>query len=235
MSEMVKAVQETPEKRALMEGVRARVRARYGENKQIEGDYDESLAAKCINGTFVGKRQGGAIAYRGIPFVDKQPIGDYRWKAPVDYVADDGVYEAYYNARSPCQAEASNEATLYYQGEDCLYLNVWKADSAAEKRPVMVWIHGGAFEMGATVDSNFDCDSLLKEHPDVIFVIVGYRLGILGFFHLAHLEVPTTPTPRTWASWTSSRPSSGSTRTSRPSAATPKTSPSSASRQELPA
>jgi len=177
------------------------------------------------------------IAFRGIPFVGKQPVGEHRWKAPVDYVADDGVYEAHYFGTIPWQnGDVMQMGSLYPASEECLYLNVWKSTKEnTDKKPVIVWIHGGAFEMGATVDSNFDCDSLLKEHPDVIFVIVGYRLGILGFFHLAHLEVPTTPTPRTWASWTSSRPSSGSTRTSRPSAATPKTSPSSASRQELPA
>ncbi len=73
---------------------RERVRAQYGENKKItDGNYDKSLAVKCVNGTFIGKKNDGVIAYKGIPFVGKQPVGNLRWKAPVDVVPDDGVYK----------------------------------------------------------------------------------------------------------------------------------------------
>ena len=161
------------------------------ENKRItDNNYDKSLAVKCINGTFVGKKTDNIIAYRGIPFVGRQPVGENRWKAPVGYAADDGIYEAYYNAKSPCQHKdfSGVEDTLLNQGEDCLYLNVWKTDDASsEKKPVMVWIHGGAFEFGAAAFSLFDCDNFLKENPDVIVVTVAYRLGVFGFLHLSHL------------------------------------------------
>ena len=41
-------------------------------NKQItDGNYDQSLAVKCINGTFVGKKSEQVITYKGIPFVDQ--------------------------------------------------------------------------------------------------------------------------------------------------------------------
>ena len=86
--------------------IKEEMRALYGENKPItDGNYDKSLAVKCINGTFVGKKNNGVIAYKGIPFVGKQPVGELRWKAPVDVVPDDGVYEAYYNGKSPCQMD----------------------------------------------------------------------------------------------------------------------------------
>ena len=93
-----------------------------------------------MNGTFVGKENDGIIAYKGIPFVGRQPVGELRWKAPVDVVPDDGVYEAYYYGKSCPQKEHFSEgASLYVQGEDCLYLNVWKADEkSAEKKPVML-------------------------------------------------------------------------------------------------
>ena len=170
--------------------LKAEIRALYGENKKItDGNYDKSLAVKCVNGTFVGKKNDGVIEYKGIPFVGKQPVGNLRWKAPVEFVADDGVYEAYYFGKSNPQKEHFSEgASLYVQGEDSLYLNVWKADEkSAEKKPVMVWIHGGGWVASGTSDPTYDCHALVKENPDVIFVSITYRLGFLGFLHLSHL------------------------------------------------
>ena len=67
----------------------------YRANQKItDGNYDKSLAVRCINGTFVGKKTDGVIAWQGIPFVGKQPVGENRWKAPVEFAPDDGVYEA---------------------------------------------------------------------------------------------------------------------------------------------
>ena len=169
--------------------IKEELRAQYRENKPItDGNYDKSLAVKCVNGTFVGKKNDGVIAYKGIPFVGKQPVGKLRWKAPVDVVPDDGVYEAYYNGKSPCQLDdRSQVAALYVKGEDCLNLNVWKADDGRTNKPVMVWIHGGAFEYGGTVEPREEGTNFVKENPDVIFVSIEYRLGIFGFLHLSHL------------------------------------------------
>ena len=196
---------------------RAFMRALYGENQKItDGNYDQSLAVKCINGTFVGKKKDNVIAYKGIPFVGKQPVGELRWKAPVDVVPDEGIYEAYYYGKSPFQADG-DPCSLYVMGEDCLYLNVWKAASEQEqsqaclnsaereqarpkgkaagdsqspqstKKPVMVWIYGGGFETGGTVDPQYDCYNFITENPDVIVVTVAYRLAAFGFMRLSHL------------------------------------------------
>ena len=164
------------------------LKAQFGENKKItDGNYDKLLAVKCVNGTFVGKKAENILVYKGIPFVGQQPVDDLRWKAPVDYVPDDGVYEAYYNGKTALQPEG-DPSTLYVQGEDCLYLNIWKADDApAKKKPVMVWIYGGGFETGGTVDPQYDCYNFIKENPDVIIVTIAYRVGVIGFFHLSHL------------------------------------------------
>jgi para-nitrobenzyl esterase len=164
------------------------IRARYGENKTItDGSYDPSLAAKCVNGTFVGKLTDSTIVYRGIPYVGRQPVGELRWKEPVDVVPCDSVYEAYYNAKSAMQPleEISGD---YYQGENCLYLNVWRsAKKSAEKKSVLVWIHGGGYAYGGTVDPLYDFHDFVEENPDVIIVSAAYRLGVLGYLHLSHL------------------------------------------------
>ena len=155
------------------------------ENKKInDGLYDQSLAVKCINGTFIGQKVENVITYKGIPFVGKQPIGEQRWKAPVEYTPDNSVYEAYHFGKLSVQDLSISD----HQGEDCLYLNVYKADDASEvRKPVMVWIHGGAYVAGGTGIELFDCSNLIKENPDVIYVTVAYRLSVLGFLHLSHL------------------------------------------------
>ena len=156
--------------------------------KITDGNFDQSLAVKCINGTFVGKKADNIISYKGIPFVGQQPVGNLRWKAPVDVTPNDGVYEAYYYGKAPVQ-EVGDPAAEYGTGEDCLYLNVWKADKeAAKKKPVIVWIYGGAFDVGGATDPMYDCTNLLKENPDVIIVTVNYRINVFGFFHLSHLS-----------------------------------------------
>ena len=156
--------------------------------KITDGNFDQSLAVKCINGTFVGKKADNIISYKGIPFVGQQPVGNLRWKAPVDVTPDDGVYEAYYYEKAPVQ-EVGDPAAEYGTGEDCLYLNVWKADKeVAKKKPVIVWIFGGGFDVGGTTDPMYDCTNLLNENPDVIVVTISYRINVFGFFHLSHLS-----------------------------------------------
>ena len=171
-----------------MEQYKDIIRSWYGENKKVtDGHYDKSVAVKCVNGTFIGKKVDNTIVFRGIPYVGQQPVGSLRWKAPVDAVPDDGVYEAYYNAKAAPQPEVEL-SSVYYQGEDCLYLNIWKpAKATAEKKPVIVWIHGGAYAYGGTVDPLYDFHNFVEENPDVIVVSVAYRLGVLGFLHLSHL------------------------------------------------
>ena len=167
----------------------ARMEALYGENHEItDGNYDPALAAKCVNGTFVGKKSGDVIAFKGIPYVGHQPSGEYRWKAPTDVEPNEGVYEAYYFGKVPRQCGNSSQIGSFYpQSEECLYLNVWKAADSAEKKPVMVWIHGGAFELGSTAEPREEGTNFVQENPDIILVSIEYRLNALGFLHLSHL------------------------------------------------
>jgi para-nitrobenzyl esterase len=65
--------------------------------------------------------------------------------------------------------------------EDCLYLNVWSgAKHAGEKRPVIVWIHGGAFVGGSGAVPIYDGEAMARN--GVVFVTINYRVGIFGFF-----------------------------------------------------
>ncbi len=70
--------------------------------------------------------------------------------------------------------------------EDCLYLNVWTtADSTSANLPVMVWIHGGAWQYGYTVEPWYDGKNLAAR--GIVVVSIQYRLGVLGY--LAHADL----------------------------------------------
>ena len=168
---------------------KAEMRSKAGINGVIEGDYDETLAAVCNNGTFVGVPEGSVISYKGIPFAEP-PVGELRWKDPVPAKDRDGVYEAAYFGKSPIQSEWFSEVGSYYlQGEDCLTLNVWtNPEGPAEGKTVMVFFHGGSYGWGGTSDPLYDGHNLVEKYPDLVLVTAEYRTGIMGFIDFS--DVP---------------------------------------------
>lgn len=177
---------------------RERVRSTYGVNRSITGEYDAALAARCVNGTFVGRADGDITVFRGIPFA-KPPVGGLRWKRPAPVEPDSGVYEAYFNGKSPIQTEWHTEQASYYpQGEDCLYLNVWVNRACDVKdKTVMVFLHGGAYGWGGTADPLYDGANFVRANPDIVLVTVAYRTGLMGFVDLSYFaggeEYPDAP------------------------------------------
>ena len=166
-----------------------RIRDSYGQNKKMTEPYDEALSAVCANGVFVGAKAGNVCAFRGIPYA-APPVGALRWKAPVPVSDSSDVYEAYYNGKSPIQIEWQSEQASYYpQGEDCLYLNIWKnLSDATPGKPVMVFLHGGSYGWGGTADPMYDGRDFVSKQSDIILVTVGYRVGLLGFLDLSYFE-----------------------------------------------
>jgi para-nitrobenzyl esterase len=140
-----------------------------------------------VSGTSAGSPD--VRVYKGIPYA-APPLGDLRWKVPQPVAAWQGVRDAgQYSAT--CMQTPYPAASIYYSepqpvSEDCLYLNVWTAaKSTKERRPVMVWIHGGAFTRGAGSTPTYDGEKLAAK--GVVLVTINYRLGVFGF--LAHPEL----------------------------------------------
>lgn len=173
----------------MTEKAKNRIRDSYGVNMTVCGDYDQSLSARCENGIFVGRKSESICEFRGIPFA-KPPVGKLRWKAPEPVESSDIVMQAYYNGKSPIQTEWPSEQASYYpQGEDCLYLNIWKnLDDTTPDKPVMVFIHGGSYGWGGTADPMYDGKNFVSAHPDIILVSIGYRIGLMGFVDLSYFE-----------------------------------------------
>ncbi|MBQ3390341.1 MAG: carboxylesterase/lipase family protein [Firmicutes bacterium] len=159
--------------------------AKYGENHAVTGPFDEAESVRCENGTFVGSELNGVLSFKGVPYA-KQPVGDLRWKPPVQPDPDEGIYEALYYGKSPVQTRWPSEPGSYYPcGEDCLTLNVWTASGEERDKAVMVFFHGGDYGWGSTTDPVYDGQQFVETHPEIVLVTVEYRLGILGFIDLS--------------------------------------------------
>ncbi len=143
---------------------------------------------KVDGGLISGSEAEGVRSYKGIPFA-KPPVGDLRWKPPQTVTAWQGVRECT-DYGPDCPQASYAQGSLFYsaprkQSEDCLYLNVWTTAKPSEKRPVMVWIHGGALTRGSGATRTYDGTAFAKK--GVVLVTVNYRLGPLGY--LAHPEL----------------------------------------------
>jgi para-nitrobenzyl esterase len=137
--------------------------------------------AQVSGGTVVGAVNNGVASFKGIPFA-AAPMGHLRWKPPQPVIAWDGIRRAD-SFGLPCAQTPGSENQ---SSEDCLFLNVWTAAAnPAERRPVMVWIHGGGFNWGATWSPTFDGARFAEQ--GVVLVSVAYRLGVFGF--LAHPQL----------------------------------------------
>lgn len=148
-------------------------------------------------GKIEGVKENKSIVFKGVPYA-KAPVGDLRWKAPVEPDSFEGVYKADHFADKCMQFSPdiplpdgvagynkefySNSEFDRNMSEDCLYLNIWIPENGGEKLPVAFWIHGGAFAGGYSSEIEFSGEAFNSK--DVIMVTVGYRLNIFGF--LAH-------------------------------------------------
>ena len=122
--------------------------------------------------------------FKNIPFAEP-PVGDLRFKPPVEKKTWDGVLDASAYGFNAFQGFTMLEAWFGKQvpeSEDCLNLNVWTPAADSKKRPVMVWVHGGAYITGSGASPLYDGSHLAKR-GDVVIVTINYRLGIFGFLY----------------------------------------------------
>lgn len=144
-------------------------------------------------------RVPGTVAYKGIRYATAG-----RWEYPQQVTHWEGVYDATqyghcsYQPRAFYNEEENLKKIFYYNefrkgetytyDEDCLFLNIFTPENAQEgdKKPVLVYIHGGGFTGGCGHEKHFD--GPVWPQQDIIGVTLNYRLGPMGFVCLPQLE-----------------------------------------------
>lgn len=129
----------------------------------------------------LGETEDGQVGFSlGIPY--GADTGPRRFQPPVPPAPwTQPIHGHEYGPACPQRGDEAN------QSEDCLRLNVWtRLPSSQERRPVLVYIHGGAYATGSGSSPLTDGARLAAKH-DVVVVTVNHRLGPLGYAYLARL------------------------------------------------
>jgi para-nitrobenzyl esterase len=142
-------------------------------------------------GSVRGQVKDGVASFLGIPYA-ASPTGERRFAAPVPPAPWTGVREATAYGPTPPRPDypAPFDTVLpepRVPGDDWLNLNVWTPQAALDQadetaRPVIVWIHGGAFANGNSALPMYDGATFARD--GVVFVAINYRLGVEGFAFL---------------------------------------------------
>ncbi|OBF35877.1 carboxylesterase [Mycobacterium sp. ACS1612] len=151
-----------------------------------------SSVVDTAHGPVRGVDDGVVTSWKGVRYA-APPVGDLRWRAPQPpkpwtEAADGGILGPVcpqpVDPRIPIDLGAP-------QGDDCLTLNIWASSktTGGDRKPVLVWIHGGAYVLGSANQPLYD-GRVLAAGGDVVVVTVNYRLGAFGFLDLSSFSTP---------------------------------------------
>jgi len=142
--------------------------------------HDAAPLARVRSGRVRGQLEHGIHVFRGIPYgADTAPR---RFQPAVQEAAWRGVRDALAYGNAAPQGGKEGPGS-----EDCLYLNVWTpALRDGGKRPIVFYIHGGAYNNGSGSDTLYDGSALCRR-GDVVVVTVNHRLNVFGYLYLAQL------------------------------------------------
>ena len=130
-----------------------------------------------------GRLSDGVMSFLGIPYA-ASPTGELRFAAPLPPKPWTGVRDA--TAYGPTPPKPAYPAPFdivlpepEVPGDDWLNLNIWAPADNGGDRPVIVWIHGGAFANGNCAIPMYDGTAFARD--GVVFAAINYRLGAEGF------------------------------------------------------
>jgi para-nitrobenzyl esterase len=135
-----------------------------------------------------GRSEHGNAVFRGLPYA-RPPVGELRFREPQPVTPWDGMREAAeFGPQSPQAVFPGTPEPPPDPSGEWLTLNVWTPDQYGRSLPVMVWIHGGAYQFGS---GGPRYDGARFAAAGVVFVSINYRLGMEGF-----AQIPGAPANR---------------------------------------
>ncbi|MFE2050116.1 carboxylesterase/lipase family protein [Streptomyces sp. NPDC059459] len=139
---------------------------------------------RTVSGAVRGQISDGLTVFRGIPFAEA-PVGPARFAAPRPARPWDGTRDAYaFGPPPPQDLGLAGPAGTHSGGDDWLTVNVWTPEpDPAARRPVMVWIYGGAYKLGHSGSPGYDARRIAVD-GDLVVVTFNYRVGMEGFAHI---------------------------------------------------
>ncbi|HKA15886.1 MAG TPA: carboxylesterase/lipase family protein [Myxococcota bacterium] len=151
------------------------------------------MRVEIASGRLRGTEDRGTVVFRGIPYA-RPPVHERAFRAPEPPDPWSGTRAAtHFGSAAPQFVPRMRilrgliGVPAEHQSQDCLTLNVWTPGTDAARRPVMVWIHGGAFVMGTGATFLYH-GARLARRGDVVVVTINYRLGALGFLNHPELR-----------------------------------------------
>ena len=150
---------------------------------------DDGLVATTAAGQVRGQRVGEVLVFKSIPYA-APPVGELRFAAPAPHQPWTGVRDATQSGPTapynrPLAGDIDDQPVFgagWVKGDDYLTTNVWTPALSGPAKPVLVYIHGGAFVLGASDVPLFDGTALAQK--GVVLVSLNYRLGIEGFLKI---------------------------------------------------
>jgi para-nitrobenzyl esterase len=155
---------------------------RYFEPKPSDHVYEPSNwdnvpSVQTKYGLVAGYSDKNTWCWKGIPYATP-PVGQRRWKAPLDPVP-------WLGTRKTRKFGSSAAQVMLFLGptgsEDCLYLNIWRPQTSETELPVYLYIHGGGNSIGSSATKSY-FGNAVAERSNLLYISVNYRIGAMGWF-----------------------------------------------------
>jgi para-nitrobenzyl esterase len=151
----------------------------------VSTDQAARVTIEIAAGKIRGRRQSGVSTFSAVPFA-APPTGSRRFRPPEPVQAWTDVRDATGPAivcpQSPSRLRFAMGDFAAVHDEDCLRLTVWTPAADSARRPVLIWLHGGAYMSGGGALDWYSGETLARE-GDLVVVGVNYRVGALGFLY----------------------------------------------------
>ncbi|MFX1317833.1 MAG: carboxylesterase/lipase family protein [Promethearchaeota archaeon] len=163
--------------RAIAQPIRRHFAPKPSDKTYELGKWNDEANVQTKYGLVRGFSDKGTWCWKGIPY-GTPPVGELRWKAPLDPIPWLGTRKTTRFGNSAAQVMPIMGST---GSEDCLYLNIWRPKSSETELPVYLYIHGGGNSIGSSATPTY-YGNTVADKSNLMYISVNYRLGAMGWF-----------------------------------------------------